>query len=112
MTKKHQFVARLADAFVKLQVLSEQEADSLVKEFQGRAKGRIDDFLLDEGIPLTLIDCVVTDHIAGIHRVAHVEELRKSRRSADKSINTSGQVGVFDGKEVKRSNRFRRRTGK
>ena len=50
MTKKHQFVARLADAFVKLQVLSEQEADSLVKEFQGRAKGRIDDFLLDEGI--------------------------------------------------------------
>lgn len=50
MSKKHQFVTRLADAFVKLQVFSEQEADSLVKEFQGRTKGRIDDFLLDEGI--------------------------------------------------------------
>lgn len=44
------FVDKLADAFVKLQVFSHQEAESLVKEFQGRAKGRIDDFLLDEGI--------------------------------------------------------------
>ena len=44
------FVNKLADAFVKLQVFSAEEAESLVKEFQGRAKGRIDDFLLDEGI--------------------------------------------------------------
>ena len=44
------FVSKLADAFVKLQVFSAEEAESLVKEFQGRAKGRIDDFLLDEGI--------------------------------------------------------------
>lgn len=50
MSKKNQFVYKLADAFVKLKVFSEQEADSLVKEFQGRAKGRIDDFLIDEGI--------------------------------------------------------------
>lgn len=44
------FISKLADAFVKLQVFSSEEAESLVKEFQGRAKGRIDDFLLDEGI--------------------------------------------------------------
>lgn len=44
------FVTRLADAFVKLQVFSSEEADNLIKEFQGRAKGRIDEFLLDEGI--------------------------------------------------------------
>lgn len=50
MTKKHLFVTRLADAFVKLEIFSEQEAESLVKEFKGRAKGRIDEFLLDEGI--------------------------------------------------------------
>lgn len=50
MAKKQIFVTRLADAFVKLQVLSAEQAESLVKEFQGRAKGRIDDFLLDEGI--------------------------------------------------------------
>jgi hypothetical protein len=50
MVKKQMFVNRLADAFVKLQVFSVQEAESLIKEFQGRAKGRIDDFLLDEGI--------------------------------------------------------------
>jgi hypothetical protein len=50
MAKKQVFVTRLADAFVKLQVFSADEAESLVKEFQGRAKGRIDDFLLDEGI--------------------------------------------------------------
>ena len=50
MAKKQIFVTRLADAFVKLQVFSPDEAENLVKEFQGRAKGRIDDFLLDEGI--------------------------------------------------------------
>ena len=50
MVKKNTFVTRLADAFVKLQVFSEQEADNLIKEFQGRAKGRIDEFFLDEGI--------------------------------------------------------------
>lgn len=50
MIKKQIFVNRLADTFVKLQVFSPDEAESLVKEFQGRAKGRIDDFLLDEGI--------------------------------------------------------------
>jgi hypothetical protein len=50
MTKKNNFVEKLADAFVRLQVFSEQEAENLVKEFQGRAKGRIDEFLLDEGI--------------------------------------------------------------
>lgn len=50
MAKKQMFVSKLADAFVKLQVFSAEEAESLVKEFQGRAKGRIDDFLLDEGI--------------------------------------------------------------
>jgi hypothetical protein len=50
MVKKQMFVSKLADAFVKLQVFSAEEAESLVKEFQGRAKGRIDDFLLDEGI--------------------------------------------------------------
>ncbi len=50
MLKKEMFVSRLADALVKLQIFSAQEAESLVKEFQGRAKGRIDDFLLDEGI--------------------------------------------------------------
>jgi hypothetical protein len=50
MAKKQMFVTRLADALVKLQIFSEQEADGLVKEFHGRAKGRIDDFLLTEGI--------------------------------------------------------------
>jgi hypothetical protein len=50
MAKKQMFVSKLADAFVKLQIFSAEEAESLVKEFQGRAKGRIDDFLLDEGI--------------------------------------------------------------
>lgn len=50
MVKKNVFITRLADALVKLKVFSEQEADSLIKEFQGRGKGRIDDFLIDEGI--------------------------------------------------------------
>lgn len=50
MAKKEMFVSRLADAFVKQQVFSPDQAESLVKEFKGRAKGRIDDFLLDEGL--------------------------------------------------------------
>ncbi|OGB86537.1 hypothetical protein A3J41_01445 [candidate division TM6 bacterium RIFCSPHIGHO2_12_FULL_38_8] len=50
MAKKQMFVTRLADALVKLQVFSADEAENLVKEFTGRAKGRIDDFLLDEGL--------------------------------------------------------------
>ncbi|MBP6892694.1 hypothetical protein KBB68_03900 [Candidatus Babeliales bacterium] len=50
MVKKQMFISKLADAFVKLQIFSADEAEGLVKEFQGRAKGRIDDFLLDEGM--------------------------------------------------------------
>jgi hypothetical protein len=50
MSKQNMFVQNLADALIKLKVMAETEAQSLVKEFQGRTKGRIDDFLLDEGI--------------------------------------------------------------
>lgn len=50
MAQKNLFVSRLAEAFIKLKVMSEVEAESFVKEFEGRAKGRIDEFLLDEGI--------------------------------------------------------------
>lgn len=50
MAQKNLFVSRLAEAFVKLKVMSDVEAESFVKEFEGRAKGRIDEFLLDEGI--------------------------------------------------------------
>jgi hypothetical protein len=50
MVQKNQFIVQLAEALVKLKVMSDTEAESLIKEFQGRAKGRIDDFLLDEGI--------------------------------------------------------------
>ena len=47
---KHHFVSRVAQAFVKLKVMSETEAESFEKEFSGRSKARVDDFLLDEGI--------------------------------------------------------------
>lgn len=47
---KHHFVSRVAQAFVKLKVMSETEAESFEKEFSGRSKGRVDEFLLDEGI--------------------------------------------------------------
>jgi len=50
VAQKNLFVSRLAEAFVKLKVMSDVEAESFVKEFEGRAKGRIDEFLLDEGI--------------------------------------------------------------
>lgn len=50
MAKKNNFIIRLADALVRIQFFSETEADNLVKEFQDRAKGRIDEFLLDEGV--------------------------------------------------------------
>lgn len=50
MAKKSDFVTRLATALVRIQVFSDQEADNLIKEFKGRAKGRIDEFLLDEAI--------------------------------------------------------------
>jgi hypothetical protein len=46
----HHFVNRVAQAFVKLKVMSEAEAESFEKEFSGRSKGRVDEFLLDEGI--------------------------------------------------------------
>ena len=50
MTKKQLFVSRLATELVKLNVFSQTEADSLVSEFKGRAKGRLDEILLDDGI--------------------------------------------------------------
>lgn len=50
MVKKNVFINRLAQAFVQLKIMAEVEAESFVKEFQGRGKGRIDEFLLDEGI--------------------------------------------------------------
>lgn len=50
MSKQPHFISRLAASLVKLQVMSDEEAGSFVKEFEGRTKGRIDDFLLDEGI--------------------------------------------------------------
>ncbi len=46
----HHFVSRIAQALVKLKVMSEAEAESFEKEFSGRSKGRVDEFLLDEGI--------------------------------------------------------------
>ena len=49
MTKQH-FVSRVAQAFVKLKVMSAVEAESFEKEFSGRTKDRVDEFLLDEGI--------------------------------------------------------------
>jgi hypothetical protein len=49
MTKVH-FVSRVAQAFVKLKVMSASEAESFEKEFSGRTKDRVDEFLLDEGI--------------------------------------------------------------
>lgn len=49
MTKVH-FVNRVAQAFVKLKVMSELEAESFEKEFSGRTKDRVDEFLLDEGV--------------------------------------------------------------
>lgn len=50
MSNKPVFVSRLAASLVKLKVMSDGEAESFVKEFEGRSKGRIDEFLLDEGI--------------------------------------------------------------
>lgn len=47
---KHHFVNRIAQAFVKLKVMSAVEAESFEKEFSGRSVERIDEFLLDEGI--------------------------------------------------------------
>ena len=49
MTKQH-FISRVAQAFVKLKVMSASEAESFEQEFSGRTKDRVDEFLLDEGI--------------------------------------------------------------
>lgn len=50
MAEKNSFISRLAESLVKLQVMSEVEAESFEKEFAGRSRARIDEFLLDEGI--------------------------------------------------------------
>ncbi len=50
MEKKHLFVSRLADQLVKQNALREEEAESLVKEFKGGSKSRIDYVLLDDGV--------------------------------------------------------------
>lgn len=49
-SKKQVFIERLAGALVKLNTMSQQEADSFIKEFKDRARGRVEDFLLDEGL--------------------------------------------------------------
>ena len=49
MTKTH-FVSRISQALVKLKVMSATEAESFEKEFSGKSKGRVDEFLLDEGL--------------------------------------------------------------
>lgn len=49
MTKTH-FVSRVSQALVKLKIMSAAEAESFEKEFSGRSKGRVDEFLLDEGM--------------------------------------------------------------
>lgn len=50
MTQKNNFIGRLAESLVKLKVMSEVEAESFEKEFSGRSRSRVDEFLLDEGI--------------------------------------------------------------
>ena len=50
MAEEKSFVDRFAEALVKNNFMKEAEAESLIQEFHGRAKGNIVSFLLSEGI--------------------------------------------------------------
>jgi len=50
MKKDVSFVQRLTTSLLANQAITQQEADSLVAMFHDRAKGKIDKFLLDEGM--------------------------------------------------------------
>jgi len=50
MKKDLSFVQRLTTSLLANQAITQKEADSLVTMFHDRAKGRIDNFLLDEGM--------------------------------------------------------------
>ncbi len=50
MEKNSTFVIRLSQALVKNDIMKEDEAESFVKEFKGRAKGNVVTFLLEEGL--------------------------------------------------------------
>lgn len=49
MKKEVSFVQRLTTSLLANQAITQKEADSLVAMFHDRAKGRVDNFLLDEG---------------------------------------------------------------
>jgi len=48
--KEMTFVQRLTTSLLANQAITQKEADSLVTMFHDRAKGRVDNFLLDEGM--------------------------------------------------------------
>ena len=50
MEKTNSFVARFAQALIKNDIMKDEEAQSFVKEFKGRAKGNVVSFLLEEGL--------------------------------------------------------------
>jgi hypothetical protein len=50
MKKDMSFVQRLTTSLLTNQAITQKEADSLVTMFHDRAKGRVDNFLLDEGM--------------------------------------------------------------
>lgn len=50
MKKEMSFVQRLTTSLLANQAITQKEADSVVAMFHDRAKGRVDNFLLDEGI--------------------------------------------------------------
>lgn len=50
MKKDVSFVQRLTTSLLTNQAITQKEADSLVAMFHDRAKGRVDNFLLDEGM--------------------------------------------------------------
>jgi len=50
MKKDVSFVQRLTTSLLANQAITQKEADSLVAMFHDRAKGRVDSFLLDEGM--------------------------------------------------------------
>lgn len=50
MKKEVSFVQRLTTSLLANQAITQKEADSLVAMFHDRAKGRVDNFLLDEGM--------------------------------------------------------------
>jgi hypothetical protein len=50
MKKEISFVQRLTTSLLNNQAITQKEADSLVTMFHDRAKGRVDNFLLDEGM--------------------------------------------------------------